>query len=250
MTAGSECFGDCPDYRLTIGSDGQLSYLGKRCTARPGVFRTQLTQARIDELKTALAPELPQALDENEPGCSREVDSATVSLTVELDGEELRGWGVYASCRAPGAERVRELHELALTASGTKAWVEDGPSNCGLHHRPARAFEGTYHVATESGDSIGVLSLELTDPDVPRWVSFRLHDCNGELLAENRRSIAEYHRRILMRDDDQPLQLPILGEVGAIVLTRDDATSTTSGQALATSGDSKLVLTPRTSCPE
>jgi hypothetical protein len=120
------CFGGCPVYRISVSSEGLVSYEGRAGVRRLGAASKRISPQRVSALLTELeragyfsfAPRYTPA----EPACGRyATDSPTAITSVQLDGRTHRIEHDYGCGSAPGALVV--LERRIDEALGSSEWT-------------------------------------------------------------------------------------------------------------------------------
>ncbi len=130
----TECFGKCPVYTITIGSDGKVTFEGKQFTNVTGKAEARLEREKIDELIAEVIKadfySLNSSYFDESDGCpSTATDSPTVNLTITLGSYE-KSVRHYHGCmeKRDGQYRtypagLTNLEERIDEIAGTNRWI-------------------------------------------------------------------------------------------------------------------------------
>jgi hypothetical protein len=212
---GTACEGGCPTYSVAMDQDGNVSFVGEACVARPGVFTQKVAaedaRAVYDALLATPYGELRDRYNEPSECPELLVDAPTYSWRVQADGQE-KSLVRYAGCDGvPALEEVDAVMRVVHQRSDVARYLYPAAINCMASS--SRPFDLelrlSHHVP------IGVLKLESTPP--APW-SLVLRDCTGRELA--RGTLWQDPEHWLLIDERQrPISLPgALGEVGSLLL--------------------------------
>jgi len=122
------CFGTCPNYRLTIFSDGLVSYEGIRFVKRMGKATGRISRAKLKDLVLEFTNidyfNLPDSFQPGEKTCPQEstdMPSATTSLTWQGRSKTITH---YHGCRGVGTlELLTKLENKIDEAVNVKQWT-------------------------------------------------------------------------------------------------------------------------------
>ncbi len=122
------CFGTCPNYKLTIYSDGWVEYEGLRFVKKMGKATGQITRAKLNELVEAFTAidyfNLPDMIEPGQKSCgqaSTDMPSANTSLTWKGRNKSVRH---YHGCRGLSSlERLTELENEIDRVVNIKKWT-------------------------------------------------------------------------------------------------------------------------------
>lgn len=121
------CFGSCPDYKLTIRTDGSVTFEGRRFVAVEGFQTAQVepegVAALIEQFYTIDFPSLADSYE-----CPiTDLPTTVTTLSIGDTSKTVRDYGNGTgdeSCAAPAA--LVDLEERIDDVAGTARWVE-GP---------------------------------------------------------------------------------------------------------------------------
>jgi Domain of unknown function (DUF6438) len=124
----TQCFGTCPMYKLTIFSDGTVSYEGIKYVKKVGKASGRITRAKlnglIEQFKHIDYFNLPDSFEPGQKTCPQEwtdMPSAITSLTWHGKSKTIRH---YYGCRGLSTlERLTELEKKIDTAVNVKQWT-------------------------------------------------------------------------------------------------------------------------------
>jgi hypothetical protein len=249
---GSACYGDCPTYSATLDAEGQVTFVGKQCVARPGVYRKKVSseQARAfyDQLKNTAYASLNERYYTKTDGCPQVfTDAPTSTWRVDADGTS------KALAHDKGCEGVSELEAIDALEPVFQAsaeivdWLRPAPFNCGW--QPVAVQAGHYRLS-HNGVALGVLTLKSR--------SFELAACNGQKLQEGEIGADtlrfEVGRWVLLGENESRIKLSeALGDVGAILIDvdlRPDALAPTTARGLRESDEIALELKLDAACSD
>ena len=99
------CFGTCPVYRVSVGSDGAGTFTGVRFTAVTGDRAFRISPADYDALVALLAPHLPdsgtatyQARQANCRNAPTDMPSVRVTRSIQMRSAKISGIYFYVGC--------------------------------------------------------------------------------------------------------------------------------------------------------
>lgn len=125
----TQCFGTCPMYKLTIFSDGRVSYDGMKYVKKVGKASGRISRAKLDELVLEFNNikyfNLPDSFQPGEKTCPQEatdMPSAITSFTWR--GRSKTIWH-YHGCRGPSTlELLTKLENKIDEVVNVKQWTE------------------------------------------------------------------------------------------------------------------------------
>jgi hypothetical protein len=124
----TQCFGTCPMYKLTIFSDGRVSYEGSKFVKKVGKASGRISRAKLAELVLEFNNidylNLPDSFQPGEKTCPQEatdMPSAITSLTWR--GRSKTIWH-YHGCRGPSTlELLTKLENKIDEVVNVKRWT-------------------------------------------------------------------------------------------------------------------------------
>jgi hypothetical protein len=214
--AGTPCFGSCPTYSASLDQDGNVTFIGERCAARPGVFSLNVgkKEARTvyDALIASEYASLGDRYTQEEDGCDVYTDSPTYRWNVSADDKQ-KPLERYAGCEGvDGLEEVDAVMAVFHEHAQTLRFLEPNPFNCDYGDTNV---EDVSLRLSHAGTPYALLKISAPT----RWKgSFELEDCSGTLLAHGDVQ-SESRRWVLLSEDRTPLVLPgDVGEAGSLVV--------------------------------
>lgn len=122
------CFGTCPNYKLTIFSDGRVEYEGIRFVKKMGKATGRISRAKLHELVTEFTNiyyfNLPDSFQPGEKTCPQEatdMPSATTSLTWQGRSKTIVH---YHGCRGVGTlDLLTKLENKIDEVVNVKQWT-------------------------------------------------------------------------------------------------------------------------------
>lgn len=244
---GGGCYGECPDYAVTVNESGALTFSGAQCTAKPGTFSKQIGAAQPSKIAQAIATSrygsLRDSYVDEADGCAVWTDSPSVSVTIEVDGRR-KQIERYLGCEdVPDAKRVDALVAAVKAETEIADWLR-GPPGCNIGNRQNPNFADSYRIG-RAGAAFGILTLR-PGPIAGLGGSWELRDCGEQPLAVGR-IVTEPHRRLLLAETDVPLTIAGIGEVGSLVLAQRDS-DPVSASALTVDSEIPLELSANATC--
>ena len=127
--ARSVCFGTCPNYKLTIYSDGKVSYEGIRFVKKVGKATGRISRAQLDELVMEFTNihyfNLPDSFQPGDkttcPQSATDMPSAVTSLTWRGRSKTISH---YYGCSGPSTlELLTNLEKKIDEAVNVKQWT-------------------------------------------------------------------------------------------------------------------------------
>ncbi len=109
------CLGSCPDYKVTIQSDGTLQYEGRAHVHVEGVRKKKLPLGVVQRLAQRLQKEDFFHWEEKKHVC---IDFPETHITATLNGARKQ---VMEGCNAPG--KVLKLADEIIKIIGAKRWI-------------------------------------------------------------------------------------------------------------------------------
>src|SRR5262245_50239604 len=122
----TECFGSCPDYKLTVAADGAVVFEGRRFVKREGateksaISREQLKQliAEVDRVKFF-------SLEDNYECAELWSDNPTAFTSIRINGKS-KTIKHYYGCRGPKVPKeFTELENKIDEIVNTAKWLPD-----------------------------------------------------------------------------------------------------------------------------
>jgi hypothetical protein len=109
------CYGACPIYRVTVGSDGTGIFTGIRHTATTGDRKFPVTPEQFAAFAAALAPYRPQGKRDVTPGQPECNDTVTdmPSVTVKWQDARADELSYYYGCRPATGPAMAEALKAA-----------------------------------------------------------------------------------------------------------------------------------------
>jgi len=123
------CFGTCPVYKLTIASDGTVTFQGERSTKTNGTAVGHINVADFRRLKDDFAQinyfSLPDAYLPGTKECPRNVtDMPSANTSIRLN-EKFKRVSHYLGCGDAGAlSRLTALENKIDEVAGTEKWIK------------------------------------------------------------------------------------------------------------------------------
>ncbi len=122
------CFGACPNYKLTIYSDGWVEYEGIRFVKKMGKATGKISRAQLNDLVERFTnihyfkfPDLIEPGQKSCPQSATDMPSANTSLTWQGRHKEVRH---YHGCRGPSSlDRLTELENEIDRVVNVKQWT-------------------------------------------------------------------------------------------------------------------------------
>jgi hypothetical protein len=116
----SMCFGFCPAYRVTINSDGEVSYVGERFVNAVGERRATIPRADVERLLRRFDE---ARFDQLRDAYRAEVtDLPTYTITLERNGRA-KTVVDYGGLSAGMPQAVRDLQDEIDRVANTGQWV-------------------------------------------------------------------------------------------------------------------------------
>jgi hypothetical protein len=109
------CVGSCPDYKVTIQSDGSLQYEGRAYVHVEGIRNKKLPSAAVQKLARTLEEEGFFNWEEKETVC---VDFPETHITGTLNGARRH---VVEGCNTPG--KILKLANEIEKIAGVRRWI-------------------------------------------------------------------------------------------------------------------------------
>jgi hypothetical protein len=122
------CFGTCPEYKLTIFSDGRVEFQGTRFVKKVGKATGRISRARLHDLVMEFTNiyyfNLPDSFEPGQKTCPQEatdMPSAITSLTWQGRSKTIRH---YHGCRGANTlELLTNLENKIDEAVNVKQWT-------------------------------------------------------------------------------------------------------------------------------
>ena len=99
------CFGKCPIYTITIKSNGDVSYFGKRFVDNEGLFSTSITPKEINQLKAKIEAIQYFKLEDA-------YDSGVTDIPSTITSVKVKGKVKHIKNRHRGPAELREFEKL------------------------------------------------------------------------------------------------------------------------------------------
>ena len=109
------CLGSCPDYKVTIQSDGTLHYVGRHYVHVQGIREKKLPLKVVERLAQSLQEEDFFHWEQTGGVC---IDFPETHITAVLNGAQKH---VMEGCNAPG--KVLKLANEIEKITGVKRWI-------------------------------------------------------------------------------------------------------------------------------
>lgn len=244
LAPGSCVAGSCAYFHVQIDQDGVVDFVGRRCTARPGVFRKQVAKEHALAFYRSLTRtqywSLPDDISRESKACVEpSTDQGTALWKVSVDGHE-KPLVRYFGCKAsPALAEVDALESELVRVTEVESWVTAGPRSCPLFAPMAPALDASSYRISRAGVTLGVLSL----PNLFQW---ELRDCRNALLGTGQ-PIIEPQSWVLVDGADKKLTFVDGTQVGSIVIERQGNGAATA-RGLRATDEVELGLTPATGC--
>lgn len=128
----TQCFGTCPMYKLTIFSDGRVSYEGIKFVKTVGKAGGRISRAKLRDLVTEFTNisyfKLPDSFEPGQKTCPQEwtdMPSAITSLAWNGKSKTIKH---YYGCRGLSTlDRLTELEKKIDDAVNVKQWTGMSP---------------------------------------------------------------------------------------------------------------------------
>jgi acetamidase/formamidase len=123
------CFGTCPVYKLTIKSDGSVTFDGKRFTKTTGIATGKINQADfralVSEFEKINYFSLPDAYTPGTKECPRMItDMPSANTSIRLNGRA-KSVAHYHGCGTEGAlAKLTALETRIDEVAGTQKWIK------------------------------------------------------------------------------------------------------------------------------
>ena len=110
------CFGTCPDYQLTIKSNGNVSFKGGRFTQTKGIAKATITQTNlkiiISEFEKANFFSLKNSYSETSDGCGEvATDNPSEIISIQINGKK-KNVSHYFGCRMVAGNMLEKIINL------------------------------------------------------------------------------------------------------------------------------------------
>ena len=109
------CLGNCPDYQVTIFSNGAVQYEGRWYVRTKGIRKSTVPVSSVQKLIRKLRDEDFYHWEEKNEVC---IDFPEVDITANLQGQRKH---VLEGCNSPGG--VLKLADEIDRVSGAKRWI-------------------------------------------------------------------------------------------------------------------------------
>ena len=117
------CFGSCPDYSLTVNSDGQVTFEGRNYTKVKGTATAVIDKAKLEELVREIKKsDFFNLLDKYSVNVT---DNPTYRLTITL-GDNSKSVENYAT----GPRKLYLLQNRIDQIAGSDQWISCSPDPC------------------------------------------------------------------------------------------------------------------------
>jgi len=113
------CLGRCPDYTVSILSDGSVRYIGRAYVRVEGIRRKKIRTSYVEKLREKLVNEEFFNWEENTKVC---VDLPEVKISATMGKQRKQ---VIEGCNLPG--KVLRLADEVDKISGAREWVGTRP---------------------------------------------------------------------------------------------------------------------------
>ncbi len=123
------CFGTCPMYKVTIASDGTVTFNGVRFTKITGAAKGKISandyRQLVAEFEKINYFSLPDAYSPGTPVCPRTItDMPSANTSIRLKGK-LKGVRHYLGCGEEGAlAKLIALEKKIDDVAGTQKWIK------------------------------------------------------------------------------------------------------------------------------
>ena len=120
------CFGTCPVYRVSIASDGAVSYDGRRFVRVTGHRTRKISKKKVRQLYRAFMRADFFALNDRYVARVTDLPTYKLSLIANRRRKTVRDYGGH---RMGMPRRVTNLERLVDETAGTKAWIKPDADN-------------------------------------------------------------------------------------------------------------------------
>ena len=123
------CFGTCPMYKVTITSDGTVSFDGKRFTKTTGIAKGKISahdfRQLVSEFEKINYFSLPDSYAPGTPVCPERItDMPSAYTSIRLNGKT-KSVSHYYGCGTSGAlEKLTALEKKIDEVAGTQKWIK------------------------------------------------------------------------------------------------------------------------------
>jgi acetamidase/formamidase len=123
------CFGTCPDYKLTIKSDGSVTFEGKRFTKTSGIAKGKISiadyRALVSEFEKINYFSLPDKFIPGTKECPQVItDMPSANTSIRLNGKA-KAVDHYYGCGEQGAlTKLTALEDKIDKVAGTQKWIK------------------------------------------------------------------------------------------------------------------------------
>jgi hypothetical protein len=128
----SQCFGSCPDYKVSVTGDGTVTFEGREFVKTKGVAKGSITSDAVRQLiaafETATFFSLRDAYETAKDGCPEKwTDNPTVLTSLRLNGKT-KVISHYHGCKDSIGNSypngLTELENRIDELSGTRQWIK------------------------------------------------------------------------------------------------------------------------------
>lgn len=123
------CFGTCPNYKLTIKSDGNVIFEGKRFTKTTGIARGKISvadyRALVSEFEKIDYFSLPDRFTPGTKECPQVItDMPSANTSIKLNGK-VKAVDHYHGCGSQGVlPKLTALEDKIDKVAGTQKWIK------------------------------------------------------------------------------------------------------------------------------
>jgi hypothetical protein len=250
--SGGPCYGSCPTYSASLDQDGNVSFVGETCAARPGVFAHKVSRedahAVYDALRATAYASLGDRYTTEEDGCDLWTDSPTYRWEVSADAET-KPLERYAGCEGvAGLSEIDAVMQVFHERADILRFLEPPPFEC--DYGAASVVAASVRLS-QAGVARALLKISNKNN---RSGSFVLEDCSGVERARGDLQI-ESRRWVLLDESRNAISLPdALGEVGSLVVdlapaaTFNGPVSIAGVRGLRADDDLSFDFAPATDC--
>lgn len=120
------CFGSCPVYRVSIGQDGSVRFVGKQHVAQTGMAAAAISRERVDSLVAELVAggyfDFADRYLHDEPACGLYATDSPTVITSVTTGDRTKEIRHDYGCSATPPELGR-LERRIDEVAGTARWT-------------------------------------------------------------------------------------------------------------------------------
>jgi hypothetical protein len=123
------CFGTCPMYKLTIASDGDVTFVGQRFTRTTGTAQGRISpnefRRLVEEFEKINYFSLPDSFSPGTPQCPRRItDMPSANTSIRWQGKT-KSVAHYHGCGDAGVlQKLTALENKIDEVAGTQKWIK------------------------------------------------------------------------------------------------------------------------------